>query len=60
MAISQTVAEKDTAIFNFFTMAGAAILDFQNVDILVLEGPRGSKCITVPNFATIGQAVAQI
>ena len=41
-------------------MAPAAILDFQNVKILGVEGSRRSKCITVPNFAAIGQAVAEI
>jgi len=24
------------------------------------EGPRGSKCVTTPNFVAIGQTVAEI
>ena len=36
------------------------MLDFQNVEILGSEGSRGSKCATMPNFAAIGQTVAEI
>jgi len=47
------------AIFRFFKMAATAILDFQNVEILGWEGSRGSKCINMPKFATVGYIVAE-
>jgi len=46
--------------FLFFRMAAAAILGFQNLKILGVGGSRQPKCVTVPNFAVIGQTVAEI
>jgi len=39
------------AIFRFFKMPAAAILDFENVEI---SGVGRPKCVTMPNFAAIG------
>ena len=48
------------AIFRFFKMAAAAILDFQNFKFLTPERSRGSNCISVPNFVKIGWTAAEI
>ena len=47
-------------IFPFFKKAAAAILDFENVEILGAGRSRETKCVTVPNFAAINQTVAEI
>jgi len=39
-------------------MAAADILDFQNIGILGFGGSKGSKCVTVQNFAAVGHTVA--
>jgi len=48
------------AIFQFFKMAAAATLDFQNVEILEVECSRRLQRVTMPNFASIGKTVAEI
>ena len=50
----------DMAIFRFFKMATAAILDFGNFKFLTAERSRGSNCIIVPNFVKIGPTAAEI
>jgi len=60
-AIGQSVA-KIWPFFQFFKMAAAAILDFQKMGIS-FQGWEGSiqlKCVTEPNFESIGQIVAEI
>jgi len=42
------------AIFRFFKMAAAAILDFQILWILMSERSRWPNCVPVPNFVEIG------
>jgi len=56
-AIGQTIAE--IWHFSIFRMTAAAILYFENVEILGREGSRWPKCVTVPNFAQIGETVAE-
>jgi len=46
----------EIAIFPFFKMAAAAILDFS---ILMVGRVKSSNCVTTPNFAAIGQNVAE-
>jgi len=41
-------------------MAAAAILYFQNVEILGVRRSIRPKCVTEPDFAAVGQAVAEI
>jgi len=48
------------AIFRFFKMSAAAILEFQNLHFQRSEGSVGSAGVTVPNFVTIGQTSADI
>jgi len=48
------------AFFQFFKMAAAAILDFQNLRILGVGRLKTAKCVTVPNFAAIGNIVAEM
>ena len=45
---------RDMAIFRFFKMAAAAILDFENFKFLTVGRSRGSKCFSMPNFIKIG------
>jgi len=48
-------------IFRFFKMLAAAILDFYSFEILRIGRViRGSKCIIVPDFMTIGETVTEI
>jgi len=51
---------RDMAIFQFFKMAAAAILDFWNVKFLTVGLPRGLNCTIVPNFVKIAQTAADI
>jgi len=60
VAIGQSVGDVRYSDFLFFTMAAAAILDFQNLDYLKVRRSRGSTCITMPNSVMIGQTVAEI
>jgi len=46
--------------FLFFNMAATAMLDFQNAELEVREGSRGSNCDNMPNFAAIVQTVDEI
>jgi len=48
------------AIFRFLKMAAAAILDFYIIEILRVGRVLRSKCVVVPNFVAISQAVAEI
>ena len=51
---------RDMAIFRFFKMASAAILDFENFKFLTVGRSRGSNCIIVSNFVKIGPTAAEI
>jgi len=42
------------AIFRFFKVAAAAILDFQILEILTPERSIWPNCVTLPNFFEIG------
>ena len=46
------------AIFRFFKMAAAAILDFQILKILTPERSIWPNCVNVPNFVEIGQTAS--
>ena len=48
------------AIFRFFKMAAAAILDFQNFKFLTAGMVKGSNCTSTPNFVKIGSTAAKI
>ena len=48
------------AIFRFFKMADAAILDFLNFKFLRPGRSRGSNCIIVSNFDEIARTAAEI
>ena len=48
------------AIFLFFNMAAAAILDFWNFKFLTVGRSKGLKYVTTPNFVEIGQNAAEI
>ena len=48
------------AIFRFFKMAAAAILDYCNFRFLTVGTLKSANCINVPNFVEIGQTVADI
>ena len=50
----------DMAIFRFFKMAAAAILDFKTFKLLTVERLRRSKCVAMPNLVEIGQTAAEI
>ena len=50
----------DIAIFRFFKMAAAAILDFSNFKFLMVVRVKRSNCVTRPNFAEIAQTAAEI
>ena len=47
-------------IYRFFKMAAAAILDFINSQILLVEGSRRLICINMSNFVRIDQTVFEI
>jgi len=47
------------AIFQFFKMAAALMLDFQSLDFLTVKRGKRVNCITVPNFGTIDQTTAE-
>ena len=51
---------RDMAIFRFFKMAAAAILDFLNFKFLTVETVKRSNCIIMPNFVQIAQTAAEI
>jgi len=51
---------RDMAIFQFFKMAAAAILDFSNFKFLRLDSSRGSKCVAVPKLVEIDRNAAEI
>ena len=51
---------RDIAIYRFFKMAAAAILDFESFKFLTVGRSRGSNCIIMPNFVTIGQTAVEI
>ena len=48
------------AIFQFFNMAAAAIVDFRNFKFLTVGRSRGSNYVTTPNFVEIGPNAAEI
>ena len=48
------------AIFQFFSMAAAAILDFKNFKFLTVGRSRASNCIILPNFVEIARNAAKI
>ena len=54
---NQSNRGRDIAIFRFFKMAAAAILDNQNFKFLTVGG---SQYVAVPNFVEIGQTGAEI
>jgi len=47
------------AIFLFVKMAAAAILDFKNLQFLMVQGGR-LNCINVPNFVELARTAAVI
>ena len=49
---------RDMAIFRFFKMAAAAILDFQNMKLLTVVQIKRAKLRRVPNFVKIAQIMA--
>ena len=51
---------RDMAIFRFFKMAAAAILDFGNFKFLTVGAVKRVECIIVPNFVKIGPTAAEI
>ena len=51
---------RDMAIFRFFKMTAAAILDFSNFKFLTVDSSRGSKCVAMSNLVEIGQLAAAI
>ena len=42
------------AIFSYFKMAAAAIMDFQNFKFLTTGTVKGSNCTSVLNFVKMG------
>jgi len=46
--------------FSIFEEGGRRILEFSKYRHLGVGGSGGSKCVAVPNFAAIGQTVAEI
>jgi len=48
------------AIFRFFKMAAAAILDFQILKILTPGRSIWPNCVNMPNFVEIGQTASEI
>jgi len=48
------------AIFRFFKMAAAAILNFKFLKFERSEHSERPNCITMPNFVEISQTVAEI
>jgi len=41
---------QNIAIFEFFKMAAAVVLDFKIFKFLTVDTPKRSNCFTVPNF----------
>ena len=52
--------DRDMAIFLFFKMAAAAILDFSNFNFLTVERHKGPNSVALPNLVEIGQNAAVI
>jgi len=52
---------RDIAIFRLFNIAAAAVLNFQNREIIYANGIQsGSRHISMPNFVKISRSVAMI
>jgi len=58
--VHQSNRYPDIAIFRLSSGQPSVILDFQKLVIFIADRVpwRGSKCIIVPNFAAIGQTLA--
>ena len=48
------------AIFKFYKMAAAAILDYSKFKFLTVGRLKGANCVAVPNLVEIGQTAAEI